>query len=124
MPLRMIIDSGAVEPGDVALVGARDLDPPERDFIRSSGLHAGKHAVDRALNGPDCVYVALDFDALDEREVRSFMPVRGGISLVEAETLLSSVSRRSTVVGAGFSGHVPATANVEPAVRLCAAAGL
>jgi arginase family enzyme len=27
-PLRMLLDSGAVEPHDVALVGARNLDPP------------------------------------------------------------------------------------------------
>src|SRR2546429_7306370 len=62
MPLRMLLDSGAVEPEDVALVGARDLDPPERDFIHASGLHTGKHAVDRALNGADGVYVAIDAD--------------------------------------------------------------
>src|SRR3954453_10503961 len=49
MPLRMIIDSGAVQATDVALVGARNLDPPEREFIQESGLHTGKHAVDRAL---------------------------------------------------------------------------
>ena len=34
MPLRMLIDSGAVDAGDVALVGARNLDPPEEEFIR------------------------------------------------------------------------------------------
>ena len=33
MPLRMLLDSGAVDAQDVALVGARDLDPPEREFI-------------------------------------------------------------------------------------------
>jgi arginase family enzyme len=31
-PLRMLIDSGAVSPEDVALVGARNLDPPEEEF--------------------------------------------------------------------------------------------
>src|SRR5919197_285211 len=39
MPLRMIIDSGAVHPHDVALVGARNLDPPEEEFIAQSGIH-------------------------------------------------------------------------------------
>src|SRR6266550_9407630 len=42
MPLRMLIDSGAVQPGDVALVGASNLDPPEEEFIRASGLHIGE----------------------------------------------------------------------------------
>jgi arginase len=124
MPLRMLIDSGAVEPGDVALVGARDLDPPEREFIHASGLHTGKHAVERALDRAGGVYVAIDADGLDESELASFMPVPGGIGLAEAEALLRGVARSSTVVGAGLSGLVPSAANLEPALRLCAALGL
>jgi arginase family enzyme len=38
MPLRMLIDGGAIEAPDVALVGARNLDPPEVDFIAMSGI--------------------------------------------------------------------------------------
>jgi len=124
MPLRMLVDSGAIEPEDVALLGARDLDPPERAFIRESGLHTGKHAVERALSGADGVYVAVDADGLDEQEVRSFMPVPGGISLAEAEGVLNGVARSATVVGAGLTGLMPEPANLEPAVRLCAALGL
>ena len=37
MPLRMLIDSGAVAVGNVCLVGARDLDPPEEEFIAARG---------------------------------------------------------------------------------------
>ena len=33
MPLRMAIDEGSVAPADVALVGARDLDPPELEYL-------------------------------------------------------------------------------------------
>jgi arginase len=124
MPLRMIIESGAVEARDVALVGARDLDPPERDFIRESGLHVGKHAVERALHRTDGVYVAIDFDGLDEHEALSFMPVPGGIPVADAETLLRRVARSATVVGAGLTGLAPAPSNVEPATRLCSALGL
>jgi arginase family enzyme len=124
MPLRMLIDSGAVDPGDVALVGARALDPPERDFIHQSGLHIGKHAVARALDRADGVYVAIDVDGLDESELASFMPVPGGIRLAEAEGLLLGVARGATVVGAGVSGLVPAGANVAPVSRLCTALGL
>ena len=36
MPLRMLIDGGAVAAGDVALVGARDLDPAEEGFIAAA----------------------------------------------------------------------------------------
>ena len=57
MPLRMLIDSGAVAPADVALIGARNLDPPEEEFIRSSGLHLGEDGISRALDGVGRTYV-------------------------------------------------------------------
>ena len=124
MPLRMVLDSGAVAPGDVALVGARDLDPPEEEFIAASGLHTGEGAVERALDGAGCVYVALDVDSLDAGEVASFMPEPGGLSVDEVEALFESVAREATVLGAGISGAVPDERNVEPLVRLCRALGL
>ena len=124
MPLRMIIDGGAVDPRDVALLGVRDLDPPERAFIHASGLHTGKHALERALNGADSVYVAIDADGLDEADVRSFMPVPGGIRLDEAMDALHWIASNATVLGAGLSGLLPDPANVEPATRMAAALGL
>ncbi len=124
MPLRMLIDSGALDPRDVALVGVRDLDPPEREFIHASGIHAGKHAIERALSGVDGVYAAIDADGLDEAEVASFMPVPGGLSVAEAEKLLRGVAREATVVGAGLTGLLPEPRNLEPATRLCVALGL
>jgi arginase len=124
MPLRMIVDSGAVRPQNVALVAARDLDPPERDFIRESGVNTGKHAVERALGDVDCVYVAVDFDGLDEDEVAAFMPVKGGMTVAETEKLLRGVATEGAVVGVGLTGLVPDERNLGPAARLCAALGL
>ena len=51
MPLRMLIDAGTVGADDVALLGARNLDPPEEEFIASSGVHTGAEAVDRVIDG-------------------------------------------------------------------------
>lgn len=124
MPLRMIIDAGAVEPTDVALIGARNLDPPERDFIAAAGIHTGKHAIERATNEVDCVYIALDFDGLDEADVSSFMPEPGGIRLDEALATFRRLAADKTVLGAGFTGLVPDERNIEPATRLAAALGL
>jgi arginase len=124
MPLRMLIDSGAVAPGDVALVGARNLDPPEEEFIERSGVHVGEGAVDRAVADVDCVYVALDGDALDAAEIASFVPEPGGLSVAEAEALLGELARRRTIVGAGVSGLTPDARNVEPITRLVSALGL
>ena len=124
MPLRMIVDSGAVAASDVALVGARNLDPPEEEFIAASGLHAGLWAVERAVGGADAAYVALDADALDAAELSSFMPEPGGIPLAEAEALLRGIRQLTEVVGVGFSGLTPDPANLAPLERLCAALGL
>jgi arginase family enzyme len=121
MPLRMIIDSGAVDPRDVVLLGARNLDPPEREFIEEAGIHM---ALAGALNDVDCVYVAVDFDGLDEADVAPFMPEPGGIRLAEALATLSRLAAEKTVLGAGFTGLVPDRRNVEPATRLAAALGL
>jgi arginase len=124
MPLRMIVDGRAVDPDDVALLGARDLDPGEVEFIEASGLHTGDGAVERALDGADAVYVAVDGDGLDPDEIASWMPVPGGLSVAEAADQLDRVARSSAVAGAGLSGFLADPKNVEPATRLCAALGL
>ena len=57
MPLRMLIEAGDVLPGDVTLIGARSLDPPEEAFVAAAGVR-------RELGDlQDNVYVALDLDA-------------------------------------------------------------
>ena len=124
MPLRMLIDSGAVEPGDVALVGARNLDPPEEEFIAASGVHAGADAVDRALDGPACVYVAFDADSIEPGELASFMPEPDGLRLDDVEALFARIRAEWTVVGAGLTGLAPDPLSVAKLERLTAALGL
>src|SRR6186997_2910460 len=65
MPLRMILDSGAVASADVALVGARNLDPGEAEYLARTGID---DSLERALAGVDGAYVALDLDVLDPGE--------------------------------------------------------
>ena len=62
MPLRLALDEGSVATTDVALVGARDLDPPEAAYVAEHGIDDD---VGRALAGADAVYVALDVDVLE-----------------------------------------------------------
>jgi len=120
MPLRMLVDGGAVEPGDVALVGARNLDDPEVEFIAAAGIHDSADAV---LDRVDAVYVALDCDVFEPSEMTVFMPEPDGPTLVEVEKLFGALRERGTVVGAGFTGLAPDPANVEKLERLCAALG-
>jgi arginase family enzyme len=124
MPLRMILDSGAVRPEDVALVGARNLDPPEEEFIAASDLHTGDWAIERALGSADAVYVAVDADAIDAAEIASYMPEPGGLSLAETESMLRRVRQLAEVAGAGFSGLAPDPGNLEPLAALSIALGL
>ncbi len=124
MPLRMVIDDGAVLPQHVALVGARNLDPPEVDFIAASGIHTGDRAVERALAGADAVYVAFDGDSVEPGELAVFMPEPDGLRLPEVEELLASIAARTRVAGVGFTGLVRDSANEPALVRLAAALGL
>jgi arginase len=124
MPLRMVIDHGAVEPRHVALVGARNLDPPEVEFIREAGIQTGEDAVERALEDADAVYVAFDADAVEPGELAVFMPEPDGLKLDDVERLFRDVASRARVAGLGFSGLVHDRANEPELARLAAALGL
>jgi arginase family enzyme len=122
-PLRTLIDSGAVGAEDVALLGARNLDPPEEDFIASNGIGLGPGAVSRAVEDTQGVYVAIDFDSLDADEVLPFMPEPDGLAVAEVEELLRSVRTETPVLGAGFTAMLPDEANLPPLSRFGAAIG-
>jgi arginase len=124
MPLRMVIDDGAVLPRNVALVGARNLDPPEVEFIETAGVQTGEGAVERALEGADAVYVALDCDSFDPGELAVFMPEPDGLRLAEVEALLANLSSRIRIAGLGFTGLVRDDTNEPKLVRLASALGL
>jgi arginase len=121
MPLRMILDEGLVSTEDVALIGARNLDPPEVDYLAATGVD---DSLDRALGRVDCVYVAFDLDALEPEPAVPFMPEPDGLSIEDAEGLLRAIAARGTVVGAGITGATPDAANVAVIDRLTAALGL
>jgi arginase family enzyme len=120
MPLRMAIEAGAVSPGDVALVGARSLDPPEIDYMAGVGIDAD---IGRAIDGCERVYVAFDCDVLRPGELAVFMPEPGGPTLAEAELLLGKIASSVNLVGLGLTGL---TGEADPSLvaRLAAAAGL
>lgn len=120
MPLRMAVDAGAVSPDDVALVGARSLDPPEIAYMASAGIDAD---IGRALDGCDRLYVAFDCDVLQPGELAVFMPEPGGPTLAEAEVLLREIAGRCTLAGLGLTG-LTGEADPDRVARLVAAAGL
>ncbi|MFN0153614.1 MAG: arginase [Gaiella sp.] len=88
----------AVDPSRIAIVGARDLDPGERENIRTAGMRVftmteiDRLGIDRVLldalahvDGPGFVHVSLDLDALDPEYAPGVgTPVRGGLTYREA----------------------------------------
>lgn len=115
MPLRMLIDAGDVDPGDVILLGARNLDPPEAEFIAGAGIRQELGQL------PDRVYVALDLDVITPGDLDVFMPEPGGPTFDELEALLQGLP---TPVGAGFTGGLRTERNEALLPRLAAALGL
>jgi len=115
MPLRMLIDAGDVDPKDVTLLGARNLDPPETDFIAEAGIRQELGPL------PDRIYVALDLDVILPGDLDVFMPEPGGPTFDELEALLQGLP---TPIGAGFTGGLRTARNEALLPRLAAAIGL
>ena len=114
MPLRMAIDSGAVDPQDVALVGARSLDPPEEAFILETGSTRARTASPRRSTASSARTSRSTSTGSTRTRWRCSCRSRTGSRWREAEALLRDVARRSDVLGAGVTGLRPDPANVEP----------
>jgi arginase len=117
MPLGAILGRGVfegvewahcptVDEENVAIVGLRSLDDPEKEFIRESDIHAytmpdidergittvTREALDHATDGVDQLYVSFDMDFLDPDEAPGVgTPVRGGVSYREAHAVMELV---------------------------------
>ena len=120
MPLRTLLDRGTVAAEDVVLWGARNLNPPEADYIAAAGIDDDPAAL---LERAGAVYVALDCDVVQPDELAVFMPEPAGASLGDVEELLTRVRDSGKLVGVGFTGLAPDPANVEKLERLTAALG-
>jgi arginase len=124
MPLRIAIDSGAVAADRVALVGARNLDPPEETYIAEAGVRVGLRGVEGLLGTTQTVYVALDADAIEPGELTSWMPEPDGLTLDDVDALFAQLSEEADVVGVGISGLLRDDASVPKLTRLLRTLGL
>lgn len=121
MPFRMLLDGGVVRPEDAALIGARNLDPGELEYLAKTGID---DSVDRAVDGVDAVYIAFDVDVLDPSEAESFMPEPNGLAAADVEAILRDIATRSRIAGMGVTAFRPSTENLELITRLLVSAGL
>ena len=115
MPLRMLVDAGDVAAEDVTLLGTRDLDQAEEEFLGQSRIRTELGEL------PERVYVAVDLDVARAEDVDVLFPVPGGPPLAELETLLAGIPAPA---GAGFSGLLASERNAVTVTRLARALGL
>lgn len=98
-----------LKPAQVTLVGARDLDAPESEYLTAQHISViaphdvvQSETVDVALerSGSSHLYIHLDLDALDPEEFGGAMvPSPGGITMETMQNFLADLNRRYSVVG-------------------------
>jgi arginase len=108
---------GAIEPERTFLLGARDLDPPEKVVLEGSGVTPV--AVDRIpadlpellATAPldDCAgYIHLDLDVLDPRVGRANeLAVPDGLSVAQLTAAIAAVRARVPLRAAAITSYAP-----------------
>ena len=107
-------NAAGLREANVALVGLRSVDDPERERIRDSAITAytmsdidqrgvtaiTEEALDVATDGVDGIHVSLDLDWLDPSHAPGVgTPVRGGVTYREAHSALETVATRDAREG-------------------------
>lgn len=97
----------SVDPSKIAIVGARQLDPEERENLKQTGVHVFSMAdidrlgmqevMSRAINvvkeDTEGVHMSFDMDVIDPSDAPGVgTPVRGGITYREAHLVMEMMS--------------------------------
>jgi arginase len=96
-----------VDPSRVVIIGSRDLDPGEKDFLREVGVHVFTmkeidrlglaaimdQAIDLATEGMNGLHISFDIDAVDPQDAPGTgTKVRGGLTYREAHLSLELIA--------------------------------
>ncbi len=104
--LREAIGLVAVADNACALVGARDLDPAERELLAASGVHRIDDVsglADAPLPAPPW-YVHLDVDVIDPTQLAALrFPAPGGPSAAVAAEALGALAARGPIAAVGLA---------------------
>ena len=125
MPLAAIMGYGApelvdllgfkpkAEPGNIVIVGARDLDAQERKVVKKSGIHVFtmrdidergmrevmSDALKYAMDDTAGIAVSLDMDFVDPADAPGVgTPVRGGVTYREAHLAMEMIADTESMV--------------------------
>ncbi len=103
-----------LDPRRVAVIGARDLDPGEKQNLREAGVmvqsmeqidrlgmvNALETAIERVGQDVDGIYLSFDMDALDPRHAPGVgTPVPGGLTFREAHLACEVVAETGRLIG-------------------------
>jgi arginase len=111
-----LVPARPVTPAEVILVGARELDPAEDEYLSASGiplLDAGTVTTKSLLaavkkTGASRVYIHIDLDVLDPAEFDGLdSPVPFGLSVAALVDLIRGVRSEFELVGAGITEFAP-----------------
>lgn len=113
----------------VHLIGARDLDPPEEEFLASSSVHRLTVEADPSeldLDGTETCYLHIDLDVLDPDVGRANQySVSGGIGLERLLALVERIAARGRVGAVALTAYDPSAdedgAIADAATRIAAA---
>jgi arginase len=107
-------DRAKINPRNVAVIGARDLDDPEKVLLREAGVSVFSiEAIDRygiheimtrairiASRDTDGIYLSLDLDSVDPRYAPGVgTPVPGGLTFREAHLAVELAAESGRMVG-------------------------
>jgi arginase len=126
MPLSILLGDGhpklvalngeapSLRPENVAVIGARDIDPVEAKLVRESGIAVYtmseidkrgaavcfQEAIDRVSKNSDGIHLSFDLDGVDPREAPGVgTPVPGGLSLRESHLICEMLCETGRLVG-------------------------
>ena len=103
----------AVHPGNVCVLGARDIDPPEREIVKDSGVRVFTmaeidergmaacmdEAIARVTSGTAGFHLSFDLDGIDPMVAPGVgTPVAGGLTYREAHLICEKVARSEKLV--------------------------
>lgn len=110
-------EGAKISPEHVVVIGARDLDPGEKQIIREQGITVfTMHEIDRmgmarvmdealkvVTNGTDRVHLSFDLDVIDPNEAPGVgTPVPGGLTFRESHLALEMIAAAAILTSAEF----------------------
>lgn len=115
MPLRFLLDSiegnsiskkfNKINSKDVNLIGVRDLDKAEEDYIEERGIRVFntsnlKKLIKSCRGENEYVYIHIDLDVIDPESYKNVKcPTKNGLKIAEVVDIIKSVNRNKKIVG-------------------------